>query len=83
MKKEKRNDPVENEVEISQEVVDQLLQARTMDEYLSIAAENGIDWDSLDDEWLEAIVSGDVGDLLWRQQRRHRRTGRVKNENRL
>ena len=54
-----------------------------MDEYLAIAAENGIDWNSLDDEWLEAIVSGDVSDLLWQRQRRQRRTGRAKNENRL
>ncbi len=83
MKKDNRIPPEENEVDISQEVVEQLLQARTMEEYLAIAAENGIDWDSLDDEWLEAIVSGDVSDLLWRQQRRLRKSGRRQHENRI
>ena len=49
-----------------------------MEEYLAIAAENGIDWDALDDEWLEAIVSGDVSELIWRQQRRQRQIRKAK-----
>ena len=64
--------------ELTQETVERLLQARTMEEYLAIAAENGIDWNALDDEWLEAIVSGDVSELLWRQQRRRRQARKAK-----
>ena len=82
MKKELSAEPLD-EVCISQEAVDQLLKARTMEEYLAIAAEHGIDWNELDDEWLEAIVSGDVSELLWRQQRRQRRAGRKKNADRV
>ncbi len=78
MKKEQKDIPMDEEVSISQEVVEQLMKAGTMEEYLAIAAENGIDWNELDDEWLEAIVSGDVSDLVWRQQRRRRRAGRTK-----
>ena len=82
MKKEPSTEPLD-EVSISQEAVDQLLKARTMEEYIAIAAEHGIDWNELDDEWLEAIVNGDVSDLLWRQQRRQRRAGRKKNADRV
>ena len=82
MKKELSAEPLD-EVSISQEAVDQLLKARTMEEYIAIAAEHGIDWNELDDEWLEAIVSGDVSELLWRQQRRQRRAGRKKNADRV
>ena len=82
MKKEPSAEPLD-EVSISQEAVDQLLKARTMEEYIAIAAEHGIDWNELDDEWLEAIVSGDVSELLWRQQRRQRRAGRKKNADRV
>ncbi len=82
MKKEPSAEPLD-EVSISQEAVDQLLKARTMEEYIAIAAEYGIDWNDLDDEWLEAIVSGDVSELLWRQQRRQRRAGRKKNADRV
>ena len=82
MKKEPSAEPLD-EVSISQEAVDQLLKARTMEEYIAIAAEHGIDWNDLDDEWLEAIVSGDVSELLWRQQRRQRRAGRKKNADRV
>ena len=82
MKKEPSTEPLD-EVSISQEAVDQLLKARTMEEYIAIAAEHGIDWNELDDEWLEAIVSGDVSELLWRQQRRQRRAGRKKNADRV
>ena len=70
-------------ISLSQDVVDQLMKARTMEEYLAIAAENGIDWNEMDDEWLEAIVSGDINDLLWRQQRRLRKSGRRQHENGL
>ena len=82
MKKEPSAEPLD-EASISQEAVDQLLKARTMEEYIAIAAEHGIDWNELDDEWLEAIVSGDVSELLWRQQRRQRRAGRKKNADRV
>lgn len=82
MKKEPSAEPLD-EVSISQEAVDQLIKARTMEEYIAIAAEHGIDWNELDDEWLEAIVSGDVSELLWRQQRRQRRAGRKKNADRV
>ena len=82
MKKEPSAEPLD-EVSISQEAVDQLLKARTMEEYIAIAAEHGIDWNELDDEWLDAIVSGDVSELLWRQQRRQRRAGRKKNADRV
>ena len=82
MIKEPSAEPLD-EVSISQEAVDQLLKARTMEEYIAIAAEHGIDWNELDDEWLEAIVSGDVSELLWRQQRRQRRAGRKKNADRV
>ena len=82
MIKEPSAEPLD-EVSISQEAVDQLLKARTMEEYIAIAAQHGIDWNELDDEWLEAIVSGDVSELLWRQQRRQRRAGRKKNADRV
>ena len=82
MKKEPSAEPLDG-VNISQEAVDQLLKARTMEEYIAIAAEHGIDWNELDDEWLEAIVSGDVSELLWQQQRRQRRAGRKKNADRV
>ena len=82
MKKKPSAEPLD-EVSISQEAVDQLIKARTMEEYIAIAAEHGIDWNELDDEWLEAIVSGDVSELLWRQQRRQRRAGRKMNADRV
>ena len=82
MRKEPSAEPLD-EVSISQEAVDQLIKARTMEEYIAIAAEHGIDWNELDDEWLEAIVSGDVSELLWRQQRRQRRAWRKKNADRV
>ena len=82
MKKGPSNETVD-EISLSQDVVDQLMKARTMEEYLAIAAENGIDWNEMDDEWLEAIVSGDISDLLWRQQRRLRKSGRRQHENGL
>ena len=82
MKKGPSNETAD-EISLSQDVVDQLMKARTMEEYLAIAAENGIDWNEMDDEWLEAIVSGDINDLLWRQQRRLRKSGRRQHENGL
>ncbi len=83
MRKESFTAP-DDEAGISQDIVDQLMKARTMEEYLAIAADNGIDWNSLSDDWLEAIVSGDVSDLVWQQQRRQRRMRRTnRNENRI
>lgn len=83
MRKENFTAP-DNEAGISQDIVEQLMKARTMEEYLAIAADNGIDWNSLGDDWLEAIVSGDVSDLVWQQQRRQRRMRRTnRNENRI
>ena len=82
MKKGPSNETVD-EISLSQDVVDQLMKARTMEEYLAIAAENDIDWNEMNDEWLEAIVSGDINDLLWRQQRRLRKSGRRQHENGL
>ncbi len=83
MRKESFTAP-DDEAEISQDIVEQLMKARTMEEYLAIAADNGIDWNSLSDDWLEAIVSGDVSDLVWQQQRRQRRMRRTnRNENRI
>ncbi len=71
-------------INLSQDTVDELQKARTMEEYLEIASRFGIDWEELDDEWLEAIVNGDITDLIWKQQRRQRRTGRKKaNEDRV
>ena len=71
------------EPELSQETVDRLMRAQTMEEYLAIAEEAGIDWDSLDDEWLEAIVSGDVSELNWRLQRRRRHARKAENGKRI
>ena len=65
-------------INLSQDTVDELQKARTMEEYLEIASRFGIDWEELDDEWLEAIVNGDITDLIWKQQRRQRRTARKK-----
>ena len=71
-------------INLSQDTVDELQKARTMEEYLEIASRFGIDWEELDDEWLEAIVKGDITDLIWKQQRRQRRAGRKKaNEDRV
>ena len=71
-------------INLSQDTVDELQKARTMEEYLEIASRFGIDWEELDDEWLEAIVNGDITDLIWKQQRRQRRAGRKKaNEDRV
>ncbi len=64
--------------QLTQEIVDALSAAHTMEEYLAIAEAHGIDWNALDDEWLEAVVSGDVTELLWRQERRLRRAGKAK-----
>lgn len=67
-------DTAQDAPDIDQATVDRLIRARTMEEYLAIADEAGIDWDSLDDEWLEAIVSGDITELKWRLERARRRT---------
>ena len=71
-------------INLSQDTVDELQKARTMEENLEIASRFVIDWEELDDEWLEAIVNGDITDLIWKQQRRQRRAGRKKaNEDRV
>jgi len=59
-------------VPITQETVDRLLKAATMDEYLKIAKECGVDWDALPDEWLSAIASGDVTELIFQAERKAR-----------
>ena len=79
--KKTRDQSAEEEVFLTQAVVEQLKNARTMEEYLRIAEEDGIDWNELSDEWLDAIVSGDISDLLWQQERRRRRAGKAKHEN--
>lgn len=58
------------EISISQETVDALSRADTMEEFLDIAQQEGIDWDALPDEWLSAIAEGDVTVLLPRRSRR-------------
>ena len=58
------------EISISQETVDALSRAETMEEFLDIARQEGIDWDALPDEWLRAIAEGDVTALLPRRSRR-------------
>ena len=79
--KKTRDQGAEEEVFLTQEAAEQLKNARTMEEYLRIAEENGIDWNELSDEWLDAIISGDISDLLWQQERRRRRAGKAKHEN--
>ena len=79
--KKTRDQRAEEEVFLTQEAVEQLKNARTMEEYLRIAEENGIDWNELSDEWLDAIISGDISNLLWQQERRRRRAGKAKHEN--
>ena len=76
MKKVREEAFSQEEPELSQEIVERLMKARTMEEYLEIAAEEGIDWEALSDEWLEAIVNGDVSELLWQQDRRRRQQAR-------
>ena len=68
---------------IDQATVDRLMRARTMEEYLAIAAEAGVDWESLDDEWLEAIVNGDISELMWRLERARRRARKEQHAKRL
>ena len=58
------------EINISQEIVDALAKAATMEEFLRIAQQRGVDWDSLPDEWLSAIAEGDITELLPRRPRK-------------
>ena len=58
------------EITVSQETVDALSRASTMEEFLAIAEREGIDWDALPDEWLSAIAEGDVTALQPRRPRR-------------
>ena len=62
--------PEAEEISISQETVDALSRADTMEEFLDIARREGIDWDALPDEWLSAIAEGDITALLPRRSRR-------------
>ena len=57
------------EFTVSQETVDALSRAETMEEFLRIAQREGIDWDALPDEWLSAIAGGAVTGLLHRPSR--------------
>ena len=51
---------------ISQETVDALSKAQTMEEFLAIAQTHQVDWNALPDEWLDAVAQGDVTDLISR-----------------
>lgn len=62
--------PEGEEISISQETVDALSRADTMEEFLDIAQREGIDWDALPDEWLSAIAEGDITALFPRRPRR-------------
>ncbi len=66
-------EPDREEIEVSQETVDALSRAETMEEFLAIAQREGIDWDALPDEWLSAIAEGDVTGLLPRPARRNKK----------
>ena len=57
---------------ISQETVDALLATRTMEEFLSVAQAFHVDWNALDDEWLDAVAQGDVTELLYRLKHKKR-----------
>ena len=65
-----REDHEPEEGTVSQETVDALSRASTMEEFLAIAEREGIDWDALPDEWLSAIAEGDVTALQPRRPRR-------------
>ena len=66
-----KNDPVRRpQPLISQETVDILAAADTMEEFLSLAAARGVDWNMMPDEWLSAIAQGDVTELC--RQMRHK-----------
>lgn len=49
---------------ITQETVEALQRANTMEEFLAIAVQHNVNWDALGDEWLDAIVQGDVLALM-------------------
>ena len=55
---------------ITQEAVEALSRANTMAEWTTIAKQYTIDWNALPDEWLTAIVQGDVTELLHQMQRK-------------
>ncbi len=69
-KRMNREEREPEESTVSQETVDALSRASTMEEFLAIAEREGIDWDSLPDEWLSAIAEGDVTALQPRRPRR-------------
>lgn len=62
---------------ITQETVDALQAASTIEEFLSIADARGVDWNAMPDEWLSALAEGDVTGLL--AQMKHKpKTGKRK-----
>ena len=69
-KRMNRDDLEPEEITVTQETVDALSHASTMEEFLAIAEREGIDWDALPDEWLSAIAEGDVTALQPRRPRR-------------
>ena len=73
MKNRRPEDPEREEITVSQETVDALSRAETMEEFLLIAQREGVDWDALPDEWLSAIAEGDVTGLEPRTRRRKKK----------
>ena len=69
MKNRRPEGPETEVITVSQETVDALSRAETMEEFLLIAQREGVDWDALPDEWLSAIAEGDVTGLLPRPSR--------------
>ncbi len=49
---------------ITQESVERLSHANTMEDFLLLAEEENVDWDEMPDEWLDAIAQGDVTELI-------------------
>ena len=63
---QKKEKPPRATPPISQETVDALSKAQTMEEFLAIAQTHQVDWNALPDEWLDAVAQGDVTDLISR-----------------
>ena len=57
-------------ITLTQETVEALSRATNMDEWLNIAKIHKVDWNTLPDEWLTAIVQGDVTELVHRMKRK-------------
>ena len=62
---------------VTQETVDALQTANTMEEFLRIARERRVDWNALPDEWLDALAQGDVTTLLMKMKHKPK-TGKKK-----